>query len=180
MLDNKISLRPIEVNDGIVIFSIINNNRQYLRKWLTFIDTTNTPDFTVDYIKSTSLYKNDGDIVYVIEYDSILIGLIGFESINTYRRKAELGYWISTKFEGKGIMSYSVKKMLKIGFELFKFHRIEIKCAVGNNRSSAIAKNCHFILEGIERDGELLSNGKYVDVQVYSLLSMDYWRTNSI
>lgn len=173
-LDSKISLRPIEIKDGVSIYNIINRNRVYLRKWLTFIDDTKSSECSIDYIKNTASYKEGGDIIYVILFEGTLIGLIGFESVNKYRKKAELGYWISPEYEGMGIMSYSVGELLRIGFSVLGFNRIEIKCAIGNIRSSAIAKRFNFYFEGLERDGELLSDGSYVDVKVYSLLLREY------
>lgn len=169
-----ITLRPIKLADSSIIYRTINCNREYLRRWLTFIDTTVNEESTERYIKSTSAYTLNGNIVYVILYKGEIIGLIGYEEINYYRRKAELGYWIFPEFEGLGFMSMAVKIALNIGFSKYEFNRIEIKCAVGNFRSIAIAKKFGFTLEGIERDGELLSTGKYVDVYVYSLLLREY------
>jgi len=128
----------------------------------------------MEYIKSAQPYNSDGDIVFVIESNDEIVGLIGFQSINMYRRKAELGYWISPEHENRGIMSRAVADLLKVGFMEYKFNRIEIKCAVENKKSSAIALKFGFTLEGIERDGELLSDGKYADMAVYSLLLREY------
>ena len=41
---------------------------------------------------------------------------------------------------------------------------------MGNQPSNAIPQRLGFTLEGTERDGELLSSGEYMDINVYSLL----------
>lgn len=169
-----VKLRPIAISDSKVIFNVIDSHRSYLRKWLTFIDTSKNESSTINYIESTRSYNKNGDVVFVINFEGKIAGLIGYEAINIYRRKAELGYWIFPQYEGRGIMSSAVKEMLYLGFIEYKFNRIEIKCALKNIRSASIATKFNFKLEGIERDGELLSSGVYTDVLVYSLLYREY------
>jgi len=53
-------------------------------------------------------------------------------------------------------------------------NRIQIKCASGNIPSKKIPQRLGFSLEGIERDGELLSDGKFTDLEVYSMLKKDF------
>lgn len=170
----EVNLRSVELSDAYAIFSLINSNRIKLRQWLTFVDATQNVNYTKSYIEGTRIYNPIGDIVFVIEYCNTIVGLIGFEAINLYRRKAELGYWISPEYQGKGIMTQAVSIALRYGFDSFSFNRIEIKCAVGNVKSNRIAEKFGFTFEGTERDGELLSNGDFVDVRVYSLLKKEY------
>lgn len=170
----KVTLRSITTADSKVIFSVINQNRSYLRRWLTFIDDTINEDFTLSYILKTSSYKKGGDIVFVIENDGLPVGLIGYESINNYRKKAELGYWIFPAYENKGFMNQAVSLALKIGFCELSYNRIEIKSATGNIKSWILAEKHGFFFEGIERDGELLSTKEYTDVKVYSLLKREF------
>lgn len=170
----NVTLRFIRTEDADDIFKIIDSYRSCLREWLTFIDNTKSASFTQDYIKTTSQYKKDGDIVCVIEFNKIIVGLIGYEAINVYRRKAELGYWLSPEYENRGIMTIAVLIMLKRGFYELNFNRIEIKCAVNNIKSISIAEKYLFNFEGIERDGEKLSNGEFTDVRVYSMLKREF------
>jgi ribosomal-protein-serine acetyltransferase len=50
---------------------------------------------------------------------------------------------------------------------------VEIHCAVGNEKSCGIAKRLGFQLEGMLRQAQLL-NGKYVDINVYSMLAEEW------
>jgi len=60
-------------------------------------------------------------------------------------------------------------RILHFTFDLL--HRIQIKCGTGNIRSKKIPQRLHFQLEGIERDGELLSGEQFTDLETYSLLN---------
>ncbi len=169
-----IDLRSVTIDDASNIFILIDKNRNILRQWLTFIDDSINVDFTTEYIGRTSLYNPNGDIVYVIEYNHNIVGLIGFEAINNYRKKAELGYWLCPEYQGMGIMKMASSLALKFGFEKYSFNRIEIKCACNNIRSIKIAEYLGFTYEGTERDGELLSDGEFTNVCVYSMLKREY------
>lgn len=63
-------------------------------------------------------------------------------------------------------------------FEGLELNRVQIKCAVGNTPSSNIPKRLGFQFEGIERAGELFTEGSFADIEVYSLLKNEYHRKN--
>jgi ribosomal-protein-serine acetyltransferase len=94
--------------------------------------------------------------------------------------KTEIGYWLSEPLQGKGIVTKSTKKLIEIAFEKEQMNRIQIKCAVDNLPSKRIPQRLSFTLEGIEREGELLANKEYTDLEVYSLLRSDYERNKHI
>ena len=52
-------------------------------------------------------------------------------------------------------------------------NRIQIKCGVGNQKSSSVPKRLGFIFEGIERHGER-HHFNFIDLEVYSLLKKEW------
>ena len=83
-----------------------------------------------------------------------------------------MGYWLSEKMQGKGIITKWVKKLIRYAFQKLRLNRIQIKIAVGNSKSAAIPKRLGFILEGVERAGEK-HNQKFLDLEIYSILKTD-------
>ncbi len=69
-------------------------------------------------------------------------------------------------------MSDSLKAVITYIFQEIKIHRIEISCAVGNTKSSALPKKLGFTFEGISRESGWLYD-HFVDLEIYSLLSTD-------
>jgi len=67
-----------------------------------------------------------------------------------------------------------VKTIIGFAFEELMLNRIQIKCAVGNLKSKKIPQKLKFVREGVERAGELLSDGNYTDLEVYSLLKSEW------
>ena len=52
-------------------------------------------------------------------------------------------------------------------------HRLEIRCAVENHRSSAVPRRLGFLEEGILREAEWLYD-HWVDLRVFSMLAQDW------
>lgn len=173
-IDEHLCLREINIADTQSIFQIIDAYRDELREWLTFIDSTISDMDTLNYIKSVSPYNSDGDKVYTILYNEKIVGLIDIENIHICNNKAEIGYWLSPEYQGKGIMRKSVMSLMHYAFTHLEFNRIQIKCAVANHKSNNIPLKIGFKHEGIEREGELLSSGKYTDLNVYSMLKHEF------
>jgi ribosomal-protein-serine acetyltransferase len=166
-----IVLHQISFADAVPVFKLIDHNREQLRTWLPFVDSTKSTEHTEAFIGSLT-NPHSRELVFTIRYKKDVAGLIGFKDIDRNNKKLEIGYWIAPRFEGRGIMIQSVKTLIATAFEKMQMNRIQIKCAVGNQRSSKIPKRLHFSLEGIERQGENL-NGRFVDLEVYSLLKSD-------
>lgn len=173
-VDSEIVLKEIELSDAEDIFKLIDSDRKNLRIWLSFVDSTKEIEDTKDFIRSTLFLPEDiRDFVAVIIYNGQKIGLIGFKLTDFVNKKTEIGYWISKEFENKGIVTKSVVKMINYAFNNLELNRIQIKCGIGNEKSSKIPKKLNFKFEGIERSAELL-NGKFIDAEVYSILK-DEW-----
>jgi ribosomal-protein-serine acetyltransferase len=173
-VDSEIVLKEIELSDAEDIFKIIDSDRENLRIWLSFVDSTKEIEDTKDFIRSILFLPGDiRDFVAVIIYNEQKIGLIGFKLTDFVNKKTEIGYWISKEFENKGIVTKSVVKMIDYAFNNLELNRIQIKCGIGNEKSSKIPKKLNFKFEGIERSAELL-NGKFIDAEVYSILK-DEW-----
>ena len=88
----------------------------------------------------------------------------------------EIGYWLSSGQQGKGIMTKAVAAMIDDAFKNLGMNRVEIHCASGNLRSRAIPARLGFTQDGVMREGGLL-NGKFVDKVIYSMLASE-WKTH--
>lgn len=168
-VNNAIALHRIAITDAPEIFSIIDNERIYLRKWLPFVDYTKTVADTEAYI--ASIYAQPmPENVFVVRYENNIVGLIGFKFSDYANKKTEIGYWLSNNYQIKGIITLSVKRLMQYAFETMDMNRIQLRCAVDNRPSNKVAQRLSFVFEGIERDGEILSDGEFTDLNVYSFL----------
>lgn len=170
-VSEDIMLYPLSQEYALDIFRTLDNEREYMRVWLPFVDATHEIGDTEKAID----YLVDGvNEQFCIFYKDKFVGLIGFKDTDTGNKKIEIGYWLSQYVQGHGIMTQSVKCLLTYAFEEKEMNRVQIKVAVANRKSRAIPERLNFKEEGIERDGELLVDNKYTDIVIYSLLKREF------
>lgn len=176
-VDTDLYLRLATVDDAPYLYHLINTHREYLRKWLPFIDYSMSVLDTKAYLRAVTDSKNISEEVYVILYQKCIAGIIGFKGIDHVNRKTEIGYWLSAALQGQGIMRRSCQTLLRHAFEEMSMNRVQIKVGIGNTKSSKIPQALGFISEGVQRDGEYL-NGHFHDLEIYSLLLREWEQQN--
>ncbi|QCR25070.1 GNAT family N-acetyltransferase [Pontibacter sp. SGAir0037] len=155
------------------MYRLIDKDRNYLRQWLPFIDNTLSVDDTTYFLNSLNTAGHHTDLVFVILLHEELVGIIGMKGIDLLNRKLEIGYWLGEEYQGKGIIYRSCSILIKHAFNYMGINRIQIKVAVGNEKSRKIPVKLGFTLEGTERAGELIRD-TFVDLQVFSLLRSEW------
>lgn len=178
VVNQNVVLKQIELSDTADIFNTVISQREYLGKWLPFVEFTKEIKDTENFVRSVvDTPEKIREFVFVIHFDGKFAGLAGFKDTDRLNRKTEMGYWLSYGFQKKGIMTESVKCLIKLAFEELNINRIQIRCAVGNTPSSNIPKKLGFKFEGIERDGELFPDGTFKNLEVYSQTKRDFTAT---
>lgn len=176
-VNDNIRLEAIKVSMASVIFETIDRDRNFLRKWLPFVDSTFRIADTELYLKSIIKQKKPKkEEIYSIWFKEEFAGLIGFKDTDWANSKTELGYWISQKMQGKGIVTLSAKELVKYAFRRMNMNRVQIKVGIGNVKSASVPKRLNFQFEGVEREGEL-HNNTFIDLEVYSLLKKEWLKT---
>lgn len=177
-INKELRLIPLRAESSGIIFKTIDNNREYLRQWMPFVDFTlreeDTKKFIDQTLKADSLKK---DMIFEIICNTKFCGLVSLKEVDFANKKTELGYWLTMEKQGRGIMINSCRAIIHYAFNVLKLNRITIKCAVENEKSQQIPFRLKFEFEGTERQGELL-NGKFVDLKVYSLLKKEWLKHN--
>ncbi|QNL48235.1 GNAT family N-acetyltransferase [Olivibacter sp. SDN3] len=173
-IDKALLLCEVQMSDAPAIFNIINAERIYLGKWLPFVAQTRVLSDTeafVQFVVETP--KELLKPVFSIYYEGELVGLIGLNNTDVPNKKTEIGYWLSQAYQKRGIMTRAVDRMTQFIFHELELNRIQINCAVDNHLSRAIPERLGFVMEGIQRDGELLGNQTFTDLVIYSKLYKD-------
>jgi ribosomal-protein-serine acetyltransferase len=174
VVSHEILLHRLEIQDAGAIFNAIDQNREWLSRWLPFVLWTKEVKDTKAFINSIK-EKRESTLneVYTIWYKGDFAGVIGFHNTDRYNEKVEIGYWIIEEMTKKGIVISSVRSLIKVAFEKMMMNRLTIKCAVGNLASENVAIRAGFQFEGIEREGERMED-QFLDLKIYSLLRRNY------
>ncbi len=109
-VDTEIELKQLEISDATDVFKTINNQRDYLGKWLPFVASTQEMADTEKYIDSVVNAADDRfEYVFTIRKCNEFVGLIGFKDTDKQNKKTEIGYWLSEKYQKQGIVTKSVE-----------------------------------------------------------------------
>ncbi|EGR0683803.1 GNAT family protein [Vibrio cholerae] len=148
---------------------IVNREREYLSQWLAWPPHANSEEFFLSFIhRSLHDYADGKSLVCGMIYKDKLVGNISFNSINHQLKKVEMGYWLSADYQGKGIVSRSVLKLIDVAFTDLDMEKVQISAATGNQPSRNVCERLGFVLEGTITRAENL-NGRVVDHAVYGL-----------
>ncbi|MDJ0636866.1 MAG: GNAT family N-acetyltransferase [Xenococcaceae cyanobacterium MO_188.B29] len=154
------------------LFQLTNNNRDFLKQWLPWLDNVRESSDTREFIELQLLKFQQGKALPVtIFYQERIAGVLGY-LIDRANNIGYIGYWLGQEYNGKGIMTTSVRELIEIGYMYYALDRIEIRCAVENTRSRAIPERLGFKNEGTIRHAAKVDD-RYQDHVVYGLLKSD-------
>lgn len=98
-----------------------------------------------------------------------LIGTVGYVRIKSEHNRAELGYMLHSREQGKGFMKEAVSAVINYGFKIMDLHSIEAVIDPDNTASEKILLHFGFVKEGHFKEN-FLFEGKYLDSVCYTLL----------
>lgn len=169
-----VELRLRTEADAEELFNLINNNRNHLRRWLPWVDANKTVADSLAYIQSCiSKFETKESLDLGIWFEGQMVGSIGFHYWDKANRKDTIGYWLAEEFQGKGIVTDAVRALINYGFKEMNLNRIEILCAVENEKSRAIPAKLGFTYEGVVRDNSWLYD-HFENVVAFSLLAREW------
>ncbi|NOZ31672.1 MAG: GNAT family N-acetyltransferase [Alphaproteobacteria bacterium] len=98
--------------------------------------------------------------------------LAGGVTLSNIRRRVaqtcSLGYWMSARHAGQGIMTEAVGRLLPFVFSDMGLHRIEAACLPHNQASIRVLQKSRFVKEGLAK-GYLMIDGKWQDHLLFAL-----------
>jgi ribosomal-protein-serine acetyltransferase len=124
-------------------------NLARLRLWEDWAHGDQTEEASRAYTRFQLVAFAEGrSLPLVILQDGAIVGSIGAR-IDLQRETAELGYWVDSAAEGRGLVTRSVLAVVEHLSADRNVHRFEIRTALHNTRSRAVADRCGFALEGV-------------------------------
>ena len=173
-VDKSLDLALLEVRHASMLFALVEENREHLRRYLPWVDATRTVNDSITYINATlEQFARSQSVNVGIFTQGMLAGICGYHVIDWANRRTALGYWLAASFQGRGLMTRSVRALTAHAFSSLGLHRLEIRAALENKRSRQVAERAGYRFEGICRGAEWLHE-RYVDHAVYGLLSTDW------
>ncbi|NWF70476.1 MAG: GNAT family N-acetyltransferase [Chloroflexi bacterium] len=173
-LSDEAELYLLEERHTQELYQVTSLNRDHLRRWLPWVESTVTPWDTRAFIQRgiRQLTENEG-FNCGLWYQGRLVGVIGLHSLSLTHRFVSLGYWLARDAQGKGLMTLAAQALLDHAFYTLALNRLEIRCATNNARSCAVAVRLGFTHEGVIRQAEWLYD-HFVDHNIFSMLAPEW------
>ncbi len=163
----------LEERHAAEILRAVEDDREYLSEWLPWADTTHTEADVVSFIrKSLEQFARHDGFHAGIRLEGRYAGGVGVHFLDWRNRKTEIGYWLRSGLQGKGIMTDVCHRLIRYLFLDLGLHRVELRCGVENRKSVGVAERLGFAREGLLRDVQRL-NGHFADQYLYALLATD-------
>jgi ribosomal-protein-serine acetyltransferase len=167
-------LQLLEERHAPQIFSLVDQERDFLRQWLPWVDATLTEDDSLSFIRSTlEQFVAQKALTAGIWSGYRCCGIVGTHRLDPLNRKVEIGYWLGREFQGQGIMTSACRALVTHLLGELDLNRVEIQCAKDNQKSAAVAERLGFVEEGSAREAQLL-HGRFHDLRGFAMLKKDW------
>lgn len=178
ILDDNTEVRLTVPTYAEELFALTNQNRQFLRRWLPWLDHVTKVEHTKSFIDEQLERFARGEALHIsIFHQGSLAGVLGFNQIDQVNKIGYIGYWLGEKYNGKGLMTISVKDLIQIGRDYYDLEKFDIRAATQNASSRAIPTRLGFKHEGTIRHAEKVYD-QWFDHEVYGLVVGDVAMTN--
>lgn len=103
-----------------------------------------------------------------------LVGGAGLNRINSDAYLANLGYWVRSGEQGRGLATRAGRLVAAFGIEELGLRRIEIVAAVDNHASCRVAEKIGALREAILRKRVVIGDGSSVAAVMFSVIPDDH------
>jgi ribosomal-protein-serine acetyltransferase len=140
------------------------------------VDATTEVAHTRAFIRLHQSLERQGQVrTFGLWWKRELVGVAGLHSLDSDNASGAVGYWLASHAEGRGLMTRAVARLLDLAFGKLRLHRVELRAAVGNRPSRALAKRLGFRHEGTARGAQILG-GRHINLAVYAMETQDWAR----
>ncbi len=165
-------LRPYVLEDLDRLWAAIEPERERLGRWLHWANLLGSIDDQRVWL-ATATSSDASDEHFAIAVGDELVGNVGL-IMNALEGDHEIGYWLVSAFEGRGLMTRACREIVSHAFAEHDTHRVTIAAAVSNRRSRAVPERLGFVLDGTLREATRTHEG-FSDLAVYGILDRE-WR----
>ncbi|MCM3690531.1 GNAT family N-acetyltransferase [Neobacillus niacini] len=148
----RLLIRKPLPGDGKAVYEAIQASLNELKPWMPWAHMNQTEQDVEANIRNSIakfITREDLRLHLFNKETGEFIGSSGLHRINWDIPKFEIGYWIDTRFSGRGYISESTDAITKFAFAELNAKRVEIRCDSKNIKSRVIPEKLGFTLEGI-------------------------------
>jgi len=173
-LADDLELMLLEERHVPLLAALVAENRERLTRFLPWAQTTFEPEVRAFARETLQRFSRGEGFDAGLMVDGELAGMVGVHHLDRTVGRVEIGYWIGSRFEGRGLVTRAVIGVIRVMFEDYGLNRVEIRCQPDNLRSRAVAERLGFVHEGTLRSVHPTLQGVPADLEVFGLLRSEW------
>ncbi len=172
-VDDEIELVLAEERHAEEVSALITRNQARLARWEPWAQYPATPEAVRRFIRAClDGFASGSQAQTYMRVGGRLVGACGLR-FHGFPGVGEVGYWLDGEHEGRGIASRAVAALVRAGFRERRLARVELRTAMDNARSRALAERLGFHREGILRNAQAFADRR-VDMAIYAVLAREW------
>lgn len=171
----RLLIRATRPDDAQEVNAAVNESFAELHQWMPWAQTPQTLEQSREHCRESYehyLTRKSLGMQMRRKTDDILVGMMGFHSIEWDVPKFEIGYWVRTQYVGQGYVTEAVNRLTQLAFENYGAMRVEIRMDNCNERSWRVAERAGYHLDAILRNDERTPLGELRDTRIYSKIRL--------
>jgi RimJ/RimL family protein N-acetyltransferase len=163
-------LRPYGPADAEDVYVAVRESLADLSVWLPWCHPHYALSEARDWTATRPALAAQGAEYHfaIVDGAGAFLGGCGINQINPLHRFGNLGYWVRTSAMGRGIAAAAVVQLADWAFRHTALVRLEILCAVDNERSQRVAARAGAVREGVLHE-RLLLHGQPTDAVMFAI-----------
>jgi ribosomal-protein-serine acetyltransferase len=169
------SIRPLTTGDIEPYFEMVDKNRKRLESFFTgTVSKTKTFEDTRNFLVEIEQKVQERSYFPFLLIDDLTNRIIGFfdlKNIDWNIPKSEVGCYIDSEYEGKGITAKAFEVFCEYCFKEYNFKKLFLRTHESNIAAQRVAEKCGFEVEGRIRRDYKTTSGELVDLMYYGRLA---------
>lgn len=165
----RLTIRAPRVGDEVAFNRAVSESIEELRVWLPWGQQAPSLDESkAEIARYITEWTVRSDLRWLhFDREGELVGGSGLHRIDWQVPRFEIGYWQRISYCGRGLVTEAVRGLTAFVFEELKAQRAEIRCAVGNTQSAAVARRAGYEVEATLRNWMRRPDGLLCDTLVF-------------
>ena len=172
-VDQEIELVLAEERHAEEVAALIVRNQERLARWEPWAQYPATTEAVRRFIRAClEGFASGSQAQTYVRFHGAIVGSCGLR-IHGSPGLGEIGYWLDGEHEGRGIATRAARALVDAAFRERRLARVELRTAVDNVRSRALAERLGFRHEGVLRNAQAFADRR-VDMALYAILARDW------
>ena len=164
----RLILRPFKMSDAGDVFEYASDSEW--GKYLVNIPQPFTLQDAEEFVaRFSDLASWDTFPMFATVLEDKVIGEVYLNGMDSEHERAELGYSLSSRHWGKGLILEAARAVIDWAFQKYNLNKIYSTCDPRNKRSLRVMEKLGMIREGLLRN-HLKWHGEFRDVVYYGIL----------